>query len=399
MLFRCLDSFIKLVLSDFMLSHQFCILDLDECDKDPRDVSVNVSFNRFDPKYVSIGPKTPQLSLTNSKCATLKHTGRFGGSLSPNPPKNVIQPTVQQNQHVQLQQHHLQTSGNQQHHQQLQLEVQTYQLQNQNQSFNVATVSRDYQHHFPSSNSASSQKSGFVETSSILKKHREEVQEIAKPQPVFSFDPSKHRQLQQQLQQHQMQDMSRSSKSISIINQPLPDIPKQHSNMLNPQVLSASTLESYRSLQRPQKHQQQNYPSSTIQRGRDREQRPALPVKTMPPVLPPKNRQQIQQQRYQDATSMYPSRSYERERERSRDRLSRTHEENPRTPSRYQQQQMQQQSFQTLPHHHHHPSSYPSQPLSHSSSSKSNRKSDSKSLSRSREMMQPRFDNYSATEL
>jgi hypothetical protein len=332
------------------------------------------------------------MSLSTSKCATLKHTGRFGGSLSPNPPKNVTQPIVQpQPQHVNLQQHHLQKPNNQL------LEVQTYQLQNQSymqpQNFNVATVSRDYQQQF--NMNASNQvhqkpqrDAVFVETSSILKKHREEVQEIAKPQPVFSFDPSKHRQ---------QETSSRSSKSISIINQPLPEIPKHQMNTANGQVLSAATLESYRSLQRPQK-QQQSYSSATMSRSRERETRPVLPAKQSVPILPPKNRQQQQQQRYQQEY-----RNYEREREKSRERLSRSHDDNPRTPSRYQQQQQQQQNFQTMPHHHHHPSMYPSnhqQSMGHSgSNSKSNRKSDSKSLSRSREMMQPRFDNYSATEL
>lgn len=44
-------------------------------------------FNRFDPKYVSIGPKALRESsfanVTNvNKCATLRHGGRYGGSLS-----------------------------------------------------------------------------------------------------------------------------------------------------------------------------------------------------------------------------------------------------------------------------------------------------------------------------
>lgn len=42
-------------------------------------------FNRFDPKYVSIGPKAlrEQKSVSNSsKCATLRHAGRYGGGLT-----------------------------------------------------------------------------------------------------------------------------------------------------------------------------------------------------------------------------------------------------------------------------------------------------------------------------
>ncbi|XP_061400812.1 alpha-protein kinase 1-like [Musca vetustissima] len=71
-------------------------LDLDD-DKDPRDVSNN-SFNRFDPKYISIGPKAVRgnnnlnvlAAATANKCATLgrPHGVRYGGSLrgtSPSP--------------------------------------------------------------------------------------------------------------------------------------------------------------------------------------------------------------------------------------------------------------------------------------------------------------------------
>jgi hypothetical protein len=328
----------------------------------------------------------------------LKHGGRFGGSLSPNP-KNIAQPVIQP-QHLQLQQHHLQKPNNQQ------LEIQTYQLQQlsyqqqqeqlqqqHQQSFNVATVSRDYNQHYPAANTLPYQKpgTGFTETSSILKKHRDEVHELAKPQPVFSIETS-HRQPE-----------SRSSKSISIINQPLPEIPKQHTNS-NPQVLSAANLNNYRSLQRPQSNKS-SYPSATMQRSR--ESRPVIPAKvSAPPILPPKNRQQVRGQQHSSSQNyqqqQYPSKSYERERSRDRsDRMmGRSYDDNQyRSSSKQQQQQHQQQNFQTLPHHHHHPTPYP--PVSQGTSTKSNRKSDSsKSLHRSsREMTHSRFENYSATEL
>lgn len=69
-------------------------LDRDD-DRDPRDVTNN-SFNRFDPKYISIGPKAVRgnnnlnivAAATANKCATLRHVGRYGGSLkgaSPSP--------------------------------------------------------------------------------------------------------------------------------------------------------------------------------------------------------------------------------------------------------------------------------------------------------------------------
>lgn len=382
-------------------------LDKDECDKDPRDVTGN-TFNRFDPKYVSIGPKNLRnnLSTNPNKCATLKHGGRFGGSLSPNP-RNIAQPVVQPPpQHFQLQQHHLQKPNNQQ------LEIQTYQLQQQSyqqqaaqlhqqhleqqQNYNVATVSRDFNQHYPSATLPYKKPgTGFIETSSILKKHREEVHEMTKPNTsVFSIETSSHRQTE-----------SRSSKPISIINQPLPEIPKQQSS--NPQVLSAANLSNYRSLQRPQASSKTSFPSGTMQRSR--ETRPVIPMKvSAPPILPPKNRQQSRNQQPmpntqkssgQSYNQQYPSKSYERERARDRERsMGRSYDDGSHHRSSSKQTQ-QQQNFQTLPHHHHHPatSSFATQ----TTSSKSNRKSDSsKSLHRSsREMSHPRFENYSATEL
>lgn len=378
-----------------------------ESDKDPRDVSQN-NFNRFDPKYVSIGPKNQKTNLSTSKCATLKHTGRFGGSLSPNP-RNILQPIVQApsssqqqqqhqqqqqqhlqqlQQHIQLQQHHLQKPNNQQ------LELQTYQLQQQPQQqqgggYNVSTVSRDYtQQHYPTQTLPYKKPgTGFIETSSILKKHREEVSEMTKPNSsVFSIEA---------LSTHRQQE---PHKTISIINQPLPEIPTQQSQR-NAQVLCASNLSNnyptnYRSLQRPSSTPKSNYPSGTTQR--NRESRPAIPAKVMPPILPPKNRSQQQQLRAQQPlpslgyNQQYP-RSYERE--RSRDRLEksigRSYDDSHQYRSSSKQIQ-QQQNFQTLPHHHHHPQS------TFSSGGNTGVKSRKRG---SRELLQQPFENYSATEL
>lgn len=318
----------------------------------------------------------------------------MNGSFQPNPPPP---PPPMQQQRSPIQADYLT-----QQLQMQQLQMQQMQMQQQ-QNYNVATVSRDYNQHYPSATLPYKKPgTGFVETSSILKKHREEVHEMAKPQSsVFSIESSTHRQ----------PDSTRSSKSISIINQPLPDIPKQKSN--DPQVLSAANLNSYRSLQRPQNSSKSSYPSGTTQRRSEREQRPVIPIK-QPPVLPPKNRQQSRQpsmpsnQRsssynYNQQQPQYPSKGYERERSRERDRdrdrsIGRSYDDTNNHQSRSsKQQQQQQQNFQTLPHHHHHPSSF----ANASTNTKSNRKSDSsKSLQRgSREMSHPRFENYSATEL
>lgn len=384
------------------------LLDKDDSDKDPRDVTGN-SFNRFDPKYVSIGPKNLRnnLSTNPNKCATLKHGGRFGGSLSPNP-KNIAQPVIQP-QHLQLQQHHLQKPNNQQ------LEILTYQLQQQSyqeqaaqlqQSYNVATVSRDYNNQqYPSATLPYKKPgTGFTETSSILKKHRDEVHEMAKPNSsVFSIETSSHRESRDSRDSRD----SRSSKSISIINQPLPEIPKQHQPQVNPQVLSAANLNNYRSLQRPQPTSKSSYPSGTTQRSR--EPRQTMPSKVpAPPILPPKNRQSSSRNQQplpggnksynMQQQQQHHSKSYERERSRERS-IGRSYDDSHQyRSSSKQQQQQQQQNFQTLPHHHHHPTpSFTTQ----GTNTKSNRKSDSsKSLHRSsREMSHPRFENYSATEL
>lgn len=348
--------------------------------------------------------------MSTSKCATLKHGGRFGGSLSPNP-RNIAQPTIQppssqqqaqsiaqqaqqqNHQHIQLQQHHLQKPNNQQ------LELQTYQLQQQNvqqhsQGFNVSTVSQDYTKAYPTASLPYKKPpGGFSETSSILKKHREEVSEMTKPHSsVFSIETSSHRQSE--------------SKGISIQQQPLPEIPQQNqqqSSRHTQQVLNASTLASnsypanYRSLQRPQATKQ-SYSTGTTQR--NRESRPAIPAKVNPPILPPKNRNQsraqqplpsIPSQSYNHhQQQQYPSRSYERERSRDREKRSYDDSHQYRASSKQQQQQI----FGTLPHHHHHPTT--TFASSQTGTSKSSRKSDKRG---SRELLQQPFENYSATEL
>lgn len=309
-----------------------------------------------------------------------------------------------------MQQHHLQKPNNQQ------LELQTYQLQQQylpqqqqqQQGYNFSTVSHEYnqQQQQQQNYSYKKQGSGFSETSSILKKHREEVSELAKPQSsVFSID-THHRQSEQQ------------PKGISIQQQPLPEIPQQHHQSRNaPQELNASTLASsnfaanYRSLQRPVTNKQQSYSSGTTQR--NRESRPAIPAKVNPPVLPPKNRSQ-QQLRAQQPLPAIPSQSYnyhqqqmhmhqqqqqryDRERSRDRDKsFGRSYDDSHqyRTSSKQQQQQ----NFQTLPHHHHHPSTTFTNASTNTGTNRSNRKSES-SKRGSRELLKQPFENYSATEL
>lgn len=389
----------------------------DVCDnKDPRDVSNN-GFNRFDPKYVSIGPKGPRgaLSVQPNKCATLRHGGRYGGSLtggirgaSPSPHlKNVSQPVITPQPHIQLQQHHLQKINNQEHEQQLQ--EQEYQRQQQQENYEYAMqqnyqqqqqqlqqshqASQSYNPHYPASTLPYKKPgSGFTETSSILKKHRDEISMEARTS-VYTIET----------QQQATQTNNSSSKPISILNQPLPEIPQPQEcyskSIKNEKVLSASNLNNYRSLQRPSKQS-----SSQKDMGK-----PVIPPKVLPPSLPPKNRHKdehqfssISRQRppqplpsskssgYNSQTNHYPSsKSYEREerdrdreRTRERDRDERSSKSNRSYGFGEQSRISKQQStFQTLPrnHHHHHPDSFNTSSGKSSSSRKSNDSIDKRS--------------------
>lgn len=215
---------------------------------------------------------------------------------------------------------------------------------------------------------------------------------MAKPS-VFSIE-STHRPHEQHTQTQ--------TKPVSIINQPLPEIPTQQSSK-SPQVLCASNLSNfptnYRSLQRPQ-NTKTNFNTGTTQRNKDSR-------KIIPPILPPKNRNQRAQQPLpsipiqsynQQQQLQYPQRGYERERIRDRDRTGRSYDDSHQFKSSkqlQQQQLLQQQNFQTLPHHHHYPQTTTTTFSSGANTGiKNNRKSRG-----SRELLQQPFENYSATEL
>lgn len=59
---------------------------IDQTEPESREITLN-GFNRFDPKYISIGPKQLRessfsaASAAANKCATLRHGGRYGGGL------------------------------------------------------------------------------------------------------------------------------------------------------------------------------------------------------------------------------------------------------------------------------------------------------------------------------
>lgn len=223
---------------------------------------------------------------------------------------------------------------------------------------------------------------------------------MAKPS-VFSIETSTHRQHEQPHVQ---------TKPVSIINQPLPEIPTQQSNK-NSQVLCASNLNvtnyptNYRSLQRPQSTKA-NINTGTTQRSKD--SRSGNSGKILPPILPPKNRNPRAQQplpqsyshQQQQQQQQYPSsRNYERERSRERDRnIGRSYDDSHQFKSSKQLQQQQLlQNFQTLPHHHHYPPATTTTFLSGSNTG--NNTKNTRKLRGSRELLQQPFGNYSATEL
>ena len=306
--------------------------------------------------------------------------------------------------------------------------MQTYQLQqsfNQppppppiqpQQSYSISTVTKEYnknqnqqqQQKYPSSTLPYKKPgTGFTETSSILKKHREEINDL-KPQNTVYRGAETTQQLQQlqqqlQLQQQQQQqqrqyqqytDTPRPNKQISILNQPLPEIPQPNDSKLtdkslsssNQQVLCASNLNNYRSLQRPTLSK-----LSTSQKSKDSSHK-STSVKVAPPILPPKNRQKddknyrppqplppplqksynnsynTQQQQQQHSQSHHSNppiskSNYDRDRERERPTKDRDRS-GGRSHDDYNSQQFKSSSklknMQTLPtnHHHHYPSSF-----------------------------------------
>ncbi|XP_021704244.1 uncharacterized protein LOC110677653 [Aedes aegypti] len=283
-------------------------------DKDPRDISNN-GFNRFDPKYVSIGPKAVRTSSNQTmvnlnKCATLRAHGRYasgGRGTSPSPHlKSVQQPMVAHSQFNKPQTQHTQ------------LQDKPERQATTQPKLNISTVSKDYNQSYSCATLPYKKPSGFADgpTTSILKKESNLDSKHQHP-TVYSIDTSHHQPAPQPTQHHRSLSSTNqlyhetgagstfaspppssastatTKSNISIINQPLPEIPtaaQQNSSSLknNQQPLCAATLNQYRSLQRPSKQS-------------------SLSVKEVtPPMLPPKNRHK-DESLYQSRTSSVSS--------------------------------------------------------------------------------------------
>ncbi|GAB0094935.1 Protein tweety homolog [Sergentomyia squamirostris] len=232
-----------------------------------------------------------------SKCATLRQGGRYGGNLgvvrsgaSPSPNLKTAQPPT------------------------------------------VATVSKDYTSSYSTSTlpfnaNVTSAKRSNVASTGVDRK------EETKQQSVYSIDASYHRQPTSGKPQDSL-----TTKGISILNQPLPEIPQSAMKMAEPapkntqQPLCAANLNQYRSLQRAGVSQkssftsQQPQPSAAmpLKSSMKQPQPPPPPPKIVPPELPPKNKHKdlegrSQQQRMSSQSSksqnfntlQYPSKHHQ----------------------------------------------------------------------------------------
>lgn len=202
-----------------------------------------------------------------NKCATLRHGGRYGGGLSsstkgqsPNPNLKSAQPP------------------------------------------SVAIVSKEYKNTYSNSSTIPyNKKSDLISRNNLIDESK---------LSIYSIDTTHHRPTSN-TNQNLMKNQENCSipppppplqqlKTISILNQPLPDIPKSAIKLpeLNKnnsqQPLCATNLNQYRSLQRPtnqqklsqqqqqQQNSNQNIPKST--------KTFVQTQKVLPPILPPKNR-------------------------------------------------------------------------------------------------------------
>lgn len=353
---------------------------LDLVDSDSREVPLN-GFNRFDPKYISIGPKALRESTfasTNlNKCATLRHGGRYGGSLSSSfdrgtnpvlkkaaPPSvatvskefNITETTKTVVPKLVSTSTNTTSFGN-------------TAFNNNRSNSSLAGPSTpgfasgyetDTGSNMPYKRTASKQLSN--DSSSTFRREQTPIdnnrptpepqqssvysidavtyrppaktpQHTQKPQayhhhpsPVQEIQPAKNLQEIQPALPVKQSQMKAASK-VSIVNQPLPEIPpavrmSEASQIRNIQPLSAANLDNYRSLQRSvmnnavmsnlisaakqQQHHSSSYnvqpqSRSTIQPkhvtvlSNPNKATVPLPPKITPPTLPPKNRNRDQQ--------------------------------------------------------------------------------------------------------
>lgn len=217
----------------------------DQYELDPREIPLN-GFNRFDPKYISIGPKAlreTSLMTTNLKCATLRHGGRYGGSLT----ERGLNPVLKK--------------------------ASTPSVATVSKEFNVSNVnSVEIKNNITNcsltgvNNNRNSGSYYSHKRSTVQQPNENNVSEYNLKR-IYSIE-------QPNFGKHPNSKILSNSHKISILNQPLPEIPPKIKHIQrNQQLLSASSLNKNRSIGERNK----SCGSKSL-------------LVEQPPLLPPKNR-------------------------------------------------------------------------------------------------------------
>lgn len=300
---------------------------VDGCGNDSREIPLN-GFNRFDPKYVSIGPKALRESsqLNLNKCATLRHNGRYGGSLierGVNPVlKKASPPSVTA---VSKEAETARTLKNEMNN-------------NVSKPINVGRssfvdIGSDMVSDYETDNGTHFAYKRTPQRLQNLKYDDTKNNNHAAPSTVYSIDASSYQQSIKKPQhvvsssnnQYQFTERVESFSTIqlkpsisnkgvlpniSIVRQPLPEIPQSSQSHRNQQPLSASNLGDFRT-KRPTKEETNDKCSKLSHNSRSNTSQPKQKHESstkiltssaqrfdQPPMLPPKIRNKDQTNRY-----------------------------------------------------------------------------------------------------
>lgn len=245
---------------------------IDRCEFDPREIPLN-GFNRFDPKYISIGPKAlrdTSFTTTNlNKCATLRHGGRYGGSLTErlsNPVlKKASPPSVAT----------------------VSKEFNAPNVNSTEIKSNIKTM-----HSFSNSSLTGNEKNN-IGANHHHKRSTFQQTNDDKIKPENSFDRDIHKRIYSieppvcSASKYTHTKALAGSQKVSILSQPLPEIPPKTSQIQrNQQLLSASNLNKNRNVDNSGSYQ---IHSNQISTSVNKSVSPMMKV-DQPPILPPKNR-------------------------------------------------------------------------------------------------------------
>lgn len=269
-------------------------------ESDPREVPLN-GFNRFDPKYISIGPKSLRENYNVAKfnkCATLRHGGRYGGSLADraNPVLKKASPPSVAIVSKEFIASKINIIGEINTKDKVKSDIQT--IYNGSNS-SITGVSSNATSRYDNNESFSYNQSmckPLKDGTSLLHCGLESHNIMAgamykKETPAKSLGPKAQRVLE--TNRIPPQNSSRlktfpDAQTTSITSQPLPEIPpKMNQNHRNQQPLSAYNLSKYRALSTPNKQLSNQYRSN---QGKSSAVSTAFRKVDQPPMLPPKNK-------------------------------------------------------------------------------------------------------------